>query len=120
MNDITELALIAGILRNCSLLEELIHTTPLTDFDGLILDELKKANKQFSIMHAKYKESRERAREEMVENIKELIETSGLKQYIVAEKAGINPAFLSMILNGHRALNPDVNEKLLKVLDHDN
>ena len=116
MNDITEMGLISAILRELSLLEELIHKTPLTDFDLEIIAELAQARTQFSAMHAKYKESRERAHEERMETIKKAVACSDLKQYEIAEMVGINSAYLSMIINGHRTLTNELNDRLLKVL----
>ena len=120
MNDITEMGLISAILRELSLLEELIHKTPLTDFDLEIIDELNRAKSQFSKMHAKYKESRERANEERVMKIKRAIFDSPLRQYQIAEWVGISEGYLSMIINGHRTLTNELNEKLLNLLQNGN
>jgi len=116
MNDITELGLLSAIIRNCSLLEELIHSTPLTDSDKEIIEQLSKARKQFSQMHATYIERRQRVQEQRVTDLKRAINESGLKQYEVADAAGITSSYLSMILNGHKPLTDELNDKILNTI----
>lgn len=49
------------------------------------------------------------------ELIKEIIKSSGLKQYEVAEKIGKTPRFLSMIINGDRKASIELLSEISKV-----
>ena len=52
-----------------------------------------------------------------IERISNRIRELGMIQKAVAQKAGINPVYLSYILNGKRPLTSNVREVLFFVLD---
>lgn len=53
---------------------------------------------------------------DVVAALREIIETTGMKQNVLAEHAGISQAYLSDVLNGRRNLTPTLLERLLGVL----
>jgi len=52
-----------------------------------------------------------------VEKLKEKIRQSGLKQGFIADKVGVGPSHLTMMLNGNATMPEDVRNKINQLLD---